>query len=645
MPTRVAILGGGPAALAAAFELTDRDPRAEVTVYQPGWRLGGKCASGRNPELGYRIEEHGLHVWFGCYDNARHLMERVYGAIAESQPSWPTQAWEDAFEGIDHATLWQLGPVPGHVTLHFEPNGEEDVPGGFDEWATAALRWAAQRCVDVDAQLGHPSLPRFVRYILPRLVDAVVRVGTPVVTPVLEVVTDAIRATGLVNEPTARFYLDTVDLLIAAVHGIVDEDLAEEGFDTINDVDLAVWLERHGADIDLADPERWPALLRAVYCGSFAFADGDTAQPTMAAGRALQGMIRVLFHYRGSVLYRTKGSMGDVVIAPLYELLRERGVRFRFFHAVEGLDVGAEGVSAVHMVQQVGGEVDYQPLIDVPTATPLRTWPSEPLWNQLPTGTDRSAPHRYEFEINPYPERARRCTLRAGEHFDAVVLAVPPDVQSGICGSVKAADEDYARFLESFKSVATLGVQAWLTQAPAGLGQPYVSTEPPSLTSCYREPLDTYADMAHLLPLECWDEQVKHLAYFCGVMRDHDDADALVGAFLEGAGDVPAQSAGLFPATGGLPAATRHGPVYVRANLAPTERYGLTPPGSVACRPGTRLPGLDNLFLAGDWTVNGLDTGCVEAAITSGLLAADAILAEGAGPMRSGVNGPPGFPN
>ena len=46
--TRVAIVGGGPAGLAAAFELTSNGRHAEydVTLYQQGWRLGGKGASG-----------------------------------------------------------------------------------------------------------------------------------------------------------------------------------------------------------------------------------------------------------------------------------------------------------------------------------------------------------------------------------------------------------------------------------------------------------------------------------------------------------------------------------------------------------------------------------------------------------------------
>src|ERR1700761_9057212 len=56
---RVAILGGGAAALSAAFALTERGGY-EVTVYQMGWRLGGECARGRRIDDGSpRDQEHG----------------------------------------------------------------------------------------------------------------------------------------------------------------------------------------------------------------------------------------------------------------------------------------------------------------------------------------------------------------------------------------------------------------------------------------------------------------------------------------------------------------------------------------------------------------------------------------------------------
>ncbi len=88
-PRRVAIVGGGCAAMAAALELTApaQEGRYEVTVYQLGWRLGGKGASGRGPAG--RIEEHGLHVWMGWYENAFRLLRGCYAELGRD--------WQEAF--------------------------------------------------------------------------------------------------------------------------------------------------------------------------------------------------------------------------------------------------------------------------------------------------------------------------------------------------------------------------------------------------------------------------------------------------------------------------------------------------------------------------------------------------------------------
>ena len=99
---KIAIPGGGTGALAAAFGLTERpgwQDAYEITVYQLGWRLGGKGASGRNAEKNQRIEEHGLHVWSGFYDNAFRVLRRssVRRSSVRTSPctascSPPTQA-------------------------------------------------------------------------------------------------------------------------------------------------------------------------------------------------------------------------------------------------------------------------------------------------------------------------------------------------------------------------------------------------------------------------------------------------------------------------------------------------------------------------------------------------------------------------
>ena len=112
---KVAVLGGGIGALAAAYELSktaELQQQYEVTIYQRGWRLGGKGASGRRcdvPDGFDRIEEHGLHIWLGNYQNAFLLMRDCYDHCRERglTPDSPFQAWEDAFKGHSEITMME----------------------------------------------------------------------------------------------------------------------------------------------------------------------------------------------------------------------------------------------------------------------------------------------------------------------------------------------------------------------------------------------------------------------------------------------------------------------------------------------------------------------------------------------------------
>lgn len=76
---RVAVLGGGAAGLSAAFALTEKGGY-DITVYQMGWRLGGKGATGRRMDGSGRDQEHGLHVLGGFYHNAMAMLRCVYTA-------------------------------------------------------------------------------------------------------------------------------------------------------------------------------------------------------------------------------------------------------------------------------------------------------------------------------------------------------------------------------------------------------------------------------------------------------------------------------------------------------------------------------------------------------------------------------------
>jgi uncharacterized protein with NAD-binding domain and iron-sulfur cluster len=50
--------------------------------------------------------------------------------------------------------------------------------------------------------------------------------------------------------------------------------------------------------------------------------------------------------------------------------------------------------------------------------------------------------------------------------------------------------------------------------------------------------------------------------------------------------------------------------------------------GATQYRLTSETCGFANLSIAGDWTVNGFNAGCVEAAVTSGLMASRAICGE-----------------
>src|SRR4249920_1138264 len=98
-PKKLVILGGGTSSLTVAYALTLqpdwRDRYESITVYQQGWRLGGKGASGRG-ENG-RIEEHGLHVWMGWYQNSFAMIRQVYEELGRPEGA-PLAKWDDAFK-------------------------------------------------------------------------------------------------------------------------------------------------------------------------------------------------------------------------------------------------------------------------------------------------------------------------------------------------------------------------------------------------------------------------------------------------------------------------------------------------------------------------------------------------------------------
>ena len=143
------------------------------------------------------------------------------------------------------------------------------------------------------------------------------------------------------EDDAARRTWQFLDLLRAIVRGIVVDRLMDrpEGYGAVDDEDYCDWLVRHGARPEtIASP-----LVRVVYDLVFGYEDGDDARPRFAAGTGLLLSGKMFFDYRGAIFWKMTAGMGDVVFAPLYDALRARGVRFRFFHRVDALRTSADG--------------------------------------------------------------------------------------------------------------------------------------------------------------------------------------------------------------------------------------------------------------------------------------------------------------
>jgi hypothetical protein len=165
-PQKIAILGGGVGAMTTAYYLSDQpgwQNNYDITVYQQGWRLGGKGASGRNAKLGQRIEEHGLHIWFGFYANAFKMIKAAYASLDRPAGS-PLATWRDAFKQHDYVALseqvgdqWRNWSIV-FPTLPGEP-GEGDEKITLWQMAVAMVGWIEKWIRSLDKLTKEMELP------------------------------------------------------------------------------------------------------------------------------------------------------------------------------------------------------------------------------------------------------------------------------------------------------------------------------------------------------------------------------------------------------------------------------------------------------------------------------------------------------
>lgn len=689
-PKRIAIIGGGCAAITTAFELTrpERKNEFEVTIYQLGWRLGGKGASGRDLKSG-RIEEHGLHLWMGFYENAFRLMRDCYSELDRPE-GHPLRGWQDAFVPDNFVGVTEKKPGNQWVnwSAYFPPAAglpgdplKTSNPFSVGGYLTQCLRLLRTLMLSVQdkgdmppAGTGNEGLTTAATSLITSLIatirsDAIgsatraakygqLAIGALILEAIsgLQWVADRLSPESDLNASTTlldrlgiaikhqfdilietddevRRIWEIVDVLLAIVRGILREGVlfSPKGFDVLDKYDWREWLQAHGAAQATIDS----AFIRGSYDLLFAYEDGDIERPQLAAGQALRGAMRMFFTYRGALFWKMQAGMGDVVFTPAYEVLKKRGVKFEFFHRLENIGLSPDGTHVENLnftVQaKIKGGGDYQPLVDIKG---LGCWPSQPKYDQLVNGPKlKKTGWNPEEEDDPTSVATKH--LKVTEDFDYAVLAVGFGAVPGVCAELIAAEPAWQRMVQEVKTVATQAFQVWLDAPIEDLGWP----QPPVNISGYVEPFDTWADMRQLIKLEDWETDPKAIAYFCSVLPDseidkdvNDRVRSSVISFLNN--DVAHFWPKAVDASGfrwellsGSDDKTENAidSQFWTANTSGTERYVLSLPGSLEYRISPLDNRFDNFTIAGDWTGCGHQAGCVEAAVMSGLLAASAL--------------------
>jgi uncharacterized protein with NAD-binding domain and iron-sulfur cluster len=725
---KVIVLGGGCGALSAVFEITNQPDWQKrfdgITVYQLGWRLGGKGASGRGPHG--RIEEHGLHIWLGFYDNAFRVMRQAYGELGRA-PGTPLATWQDAFKKHSYIVVEDFAAPPEdrwlNWTFDFPEDdatpgsddvptpigflhdqglaGDEVLPGAGGElpslwdYVKLTLSWMVYH-VRNSGHATQPQPPETGGSVLHRLSDRVLRVlheaevdldaaGLAASAELLE--TAHGLAHKLSGDPTdhsaeqhhtlmhlldkfiewlwkelehviaeddaARHLFILMDLGAATARGLLRDGVLyhEAGLDALDGDDFRAWLKKQGAQELSYDS----AVVQALYDLVFAYHNGELDKPAFAAGVALRSIFRMGLTYRGAIFWKMQAGMGDTIFTPLYQVLKQRGVDFKFFHRVQSLGLSADKsrVDRITIGRQVTVAGDaYQPLVDVQG---LACWPSRPDYGQIVEREQTIDGRTIKIEdVNlesfwtPWQD-AEELTVEVGPD-DVVILGISLGSLPYICPELIAASAAWRNMVDNVETARTMAVQLWLHPDLKALGW----EDPSPVMDAYAEPLNTWADMSHLLPRENWpaDAEPKNIAYYCGPMAGGipplEDREAPRKAAHEvkgvgrqwldrhvrhlwpratAAGDPAGLDWDLLVDPGGGEGEARYDAQFWRANLDPSERYVLSVPRTTQFRLKPGESGFANLYLAGDWTLNGFNAGCVEAAVMSGMQAAEAILA------------------
>lgn len=555
---RIAILGGGPAGLSTAYHLTNREgwqDEYEITIYQLGWRAGGKAASSRNSAHGQRIEEHGIHLfgnfYFNMFGMLRDCYESLYGTDgADSEQAKatgePVTTIDDAFKGSNFQALpdivdgrWRMqtgwlahndgvpwsgempdpdtvvnamayqalavltGKRPGFVPHEKAGGGMAGFVRRIEDWVIRRVARAVQRHLDRDVK-DHSRTLAELAAIRDRMRRFMRRFTT--------------------HSPSFRWKFVQIDLLATLLQGIIADEVLSPGFeiDVLDQWDYREWLQKHGVDpISLAS-----GFAQIVPNIGFNYPDGDSTQyPAFSAAPYVYFFIRQMVA-SGDALYFFAAGTGDTVVAPIYRTLVQRGVKFEFFHKVTEVVPGQDTIDTIKFEVQAHVKPEHAPYDPLIRVKGMYTWPDHPKYGQLVEGP-QLATGKVDLESYWADWKGEEKVLTRGAEgdtgFDYVVLAISVAALPTICPAI-VDRPDWRQMVDKIQAFPTQQLQIWLDKTVEELGWDY-QLDPTSgdrvVGANYTYPYITFCDFTDLIQWEDWPEEStpKSVVYFSGTLQ------------------------------------------------------------------------------------------------------------------------------
>jgi uncharacterized protein with NAD-binding domain and iron-sulfur cluster len=345
----------------------------------------------------------------------------------------------------------------------------------------------------------------------------------------------------------------------------------------------------------------------------------------------------------------------------MYEVLKNRGVNFKFFHEIKQVHYSESGsiekISFAEQVKLKGSSYNPVKLIGK-----LSTWPSNPDYDQLDSDYAKKL---IEGNVNledPWKVWSdyREGTLMVGKDFDEVILGIPIGTLKSICSEIIARDNKWKLMADHVLTTPTQSSQLWFLPKLKDLGFELADWGLPEEGGApnvvvYQNPMYSWLDSSLVLPNEDWPSSQKpeFLAYFTGPLplrgplppfSDHQfpkrELDRLINSFEQWLNDNsgwfwPKGTAANYPQgldfqlladpKNNKDGFKRFSNQFFRVNVRPSDHYTLSVPKSNKYRLKTDQSGFHNLFLCGDWIDFGGNVGYIDGTIQSGLQAGQAL--------------------